>query len=69
MSEAKAKEVREAGVYVIIYKNQDGTLGMVERATKREASRTLEGLAFESIVKAYRGAKPLSLKLIQKIEF
>ncbi len=66
---SEVKNTRDVGVYVIVYKTADGKHDVVERGTKREASRTLDGIGFENVVAFYKGAKRIQLKIKQQISF
>lgn len=59
---------RETGVFLILYKDSNGALAVVERGTKREASKTLDAIGFENVVAFYKRAVKGKLKIKQVIE-
>ena len=69
MSEEKQIKNRDVGVYLIVYKDADGKQSVVERGTKREAMRTLEGIGIENVVSFYKSARRVNLRIKQQVTF
>lgn len=58
------QDTRDNGVYLILYKDDDGTLRYSELETKKSVTLFLEELGTDKLsgVKLFKGAKPVEVK-------